>query len=65
MSEQPRTRQELYDLVRQRGKDEFILEEMIRLGFWPAEGTIPEDPADDIRETVSYTHLTLPTIYSV
>ena len=49
MSQQPRTRQELYDLVRQRGKDEFILEEMIRLGFWPAQGNIPEDPADDIR----------------
>ena len=49
MSEQPRTRQELYDLVRQRGKDQFVLEEMIRLGFWPQEGKLPEDPADDIR----------------
>ncbi len=49
MSEQPRTRQELYNLVRQRGKDVFILEEMVRLGFWPAEGELPNDPADDIR----------------
>lgn len=49
MSEQPRTRQELYDIVRQRGKQEFILEEMIRLGFWPKEGEMPEDPADEIR----------------
>ena len=49
MSEQPRTRQELYNLVRQRGKDQFVLEEMIRLGFWPEEGKLPEDPADDIR----------------
>jgi retron-type reverse transcriptase len=49
MTEQPRTRQELYDLVRQRGKQEFILEEMIRLGFWPAQGQLPEDPADEIR----------------
>ena len=49
MSQQPRTRQELYDLVRQRGKDEYILEEMIRLGFWPAQGQLPEDPADEIR----------------
>lgn len=49
MSQQPRTRQQLYDLVRQRGKDEFVLEEMIRLGFWSAEGELPEDPADDIR----------------
>ena len=49
MSEQPRTRQELYDIVRQRGKQEYILEEMIRLGFWPEEGEMPEDPADEIR----------------
>ena len=49
MSQQPRTRQELYDLVRQRGRDEFVLEEMIRLGFWPARGELPEDPADEIR----------------
>jgi RNA-directed DNA polymerase len=49
MSDQPRTRQELYDRIRQTGKDEFILEEMIRFGFWAPEGTIPEDPADEIR----------------
>ena len=49
MSQQPRTRQELYDLVRQKGKDEYVLDEMIRLGFWSAEGELPEDPADDIR----------------
>ncbi len=51
MSEQPRNRQELYDIIRQRGKQEFILEEMIRLGFWPEEGEIPQDPADEIRRT--------------
>ncbi len=49
MSDQPRTRQELYDRIRQTGKDEFILEEMIRFGFWAPQGTIPEDPADEIR----------------
>jgi RNA-directed DNA polymerase len=49
MSEQPRTRQELYDRIRQVGREEFILEEMIRYGFWPAQGEIPEDPADEIR----------------
>jgi len=49
MSDQPRTRQELYDRIRQTSKQEFILEEMIRLGFWQAEGQIPEDPADEIR----------------
>ena len=49
MSDQPRTRQELYDRIRQMGKEEFILEEMIRYGFWPAQGEIPEDPTDEIR----------------
>ncbi|MBV6624409.1 MAG: RNA-directed DNA polymerase [Rivularia sp. (in: Bacteria)] len=49
MSEQPRTRQELYEQVRKVGREEFILEEMIRYGFWSSQGTIPEDPADEIR----------------
>ena len=49
MSDQPRTRQELYDRIRQTSKEEFILEEMIRYGFWPAQGEIPQDPADEIR----------------
>lgn len=49
MSEQPRTRQELYEQVRKVGKEEFILEEMIRYGFWSPQGTIPEDPASEIR----------------
>ncbi|NES41595.1 MAG: RNA-directed DNA polymerase, partial [Moorea sp. SIO2C4] len=49
MSDQPRTRQELYDRIRQIGKEEFVLEEMIRYGFWPAQGEMPEDPADEIR----------------
>jgi len=45
----PRTRQELYDRIRESSKDEVILEEMIRLGFWPARGETPGDPADEIR----------------
>jgi RNA-directed DNA polymerase len=49
MSEQPRTRQDLYDRIRESSKEEFILDEMIRLGFWPAQGEIPNDPADEIR----------------
>ncbi|MCU0547120.1 MAG: reverse transcriptase family protein [Oscillatoriaceae cyanobacterium Prado104] len=49
MTDQPRTRQELYDRIRQSSKEEFILEEMIRYGFWPAAGEIPQDPADEIR----------------
>ncbi|MBW4623454.1 MAG: reverse transcriptase family protein [Cyanosarcina radialis HA8281-LM2] len=50
MTDQPRTRQELYDRIRQVGREEFILEEMIRYGFWPAQGEMPEDPADEIRQ---------------
>jgi RNA-directed DNA polymerase len=49
MTDQPRTREELYDRIRKMGREEFILEEMIRYGFWPAQGTIPQDPADEIR----------------
>jgi retron-type reverse transcriptase len=49
MTEQPRTRQELYERIRQVGKEEFILEEMIRYGFWAPQGEIPQDPADEIR----------------
>jgi RNA-directed DNA polymerase len=49
MTEQPRTRQDLYDRIRQSSKEEFILDEMIRLGFWAVDGEIPNDPADEIR----------------
>lgn len=41
------TRQELYDAIRQSSLDEVVLEEMLRLGFWPpkagsAETGLPE-----------------------
>jgi RNA-directed DNA polymerase len=49
MTDQPRTRQELYERIWQIGREEVILEEMIRYGFWPAQGEIPQDPADEIR----------------
>jgi RNA-directed DNA polymerase len=43
------TRQELYDRIRQSSKDEVILEEMIRLGFWPDGEDAPAPAADTIR----------------
>jgi hypothetical protein len=43
------TRQELYDRIQTSSKDEVILEEMIRLGFWPAKGSVAGDPAEEIR----------------
>jgi len=46
---QPSNRQELYDRIRKSSKDEVVLEEMIRLGFWPRQATITNDPADEIR----------------
>lgn len=46
---QPSSRQELYDRIRQSSKDEVILEEMIRLGFWPGSKGQPGDPAEEIR----------------
>jgi RNA-directed DNA polymerase len=49
MTDQPRTRQEIYDRIRTTSKDEYILEEMIRLGFWESDRQMPEDPAADIR----------------
>lgn len=46
---QPSNRQELYDRIRNSSRDEVILEEMIRLGFWPRQATMVSDPADEIR----------------
>ncbi|MFT5328352.1 MAG: RNA-directed DNA polymerase, partial [Planctomycetaceae bacterium] len=37
------TRQEIYDRIRESSKNEVILEEMIRLGFWPQQEGAPEN----------------------
>ncbi|HSO34093.1 MAG TPA: reverse transcriptase family protein [Labilithrix sp.] len=50
MADRPRNRQELYDRIRETSKDEVILEDMVRLGFWPQRGAVPHDPADEIRQ---------------
>ncbi len=42
------TRQELYDRIRESSKDEYILEEMKRLGFWPKDEDTPSVPEDII-----------------
>ncbi|NQU23657.1 MAG: RNA-directed DNA polymerase [Candidatus Nealsonbacteria bacterium] len=49
MDSQPTSRQELYDRIRESSKDEVILEEMIRLGFWRDAEAVEGDPADEIR----------------
>ena len=43
------TRQQLYDRIRESSKDEVILEEMIRLGFWKAGDGKPNLPAELIK----------------
>ena len=43
------TRQEIYDRIRESSKNEVILEEMIRLGFWPRATDQPDSPAADIK----------------
>ncbi|MFC1851002.1 reverse transcriptase domain-containing protein [candidate division CSSED10-310 bacterium] len=50
---QPTSKAELYDRIRATSKDEVILEEMIKLGFWPAEETYPRSPAAEIRRTAA------------
>jgi retron-type reverse transcriptase len=43
------TRQQIYDRIRQSSRDEYILEEMILLGFWPKEQDSPSVPAAVIK----------------
>lgn len=43
------TRQQLYDRIRESSKDEVILEEMIRLGFWPDGEAAPAPAAELIK----------------
>jgi retron-type reverse transcriptase len=44
-------RQQLYDRIRESSKDEVILEEMIRLGFWPRGEGQPSAPEEVIRRS--------------
>lgn len=43
------TRQQLYDRIRESSKDEVVLDEMIRLGFWPDGAAQPNPPGELIR----------------
>jgi hypothetical protein len=52
MSSQPRTRQELYERIQASSKDEVILEEMVRLGFWPSRSPLPEDPSRERKRII-------------
>ena len=45
----PKNRKELYERIARGGKDEVIIEEMVRLGFWPNTSPPPKDPPDEVR----------------
>ena len=45
----PKNRKELYERIARGGKDEVIIEEMVRLGFWPNTSPPPSDPPNDVR----------------
>jgi hypothetical protein len=46
--EPPKNRQDLYERIQKTSKDAVVLDEMIRHGFWPERGTLPQDPADEL-----------------
>jgi hypothetical protein len=45
----PRDRRQLYERIARGGKDEVIVDEMARLGFWSGGAPPPHDPPDEIR----------------
>jgi hypothetical protein len=45
----PRNRKELYERIARGGKDEVILDEMLRLGFWTGDKPRLTDPPDEVR----------------
>ncbi len=66
MSDQPRSRQEIYQNIRKNSKAEFIYEDMIKLGFWgdgEEEPSLPEafmkrrmELQKELRELVAKEH---------
>jgi len=49
MSDQPTSREALYARIRRAGgKDNWVWEEMVRLGFWPRAGSGPNDLATEM-----------------
>ena len=43
------TRQQIYDRIRESSKEEYILSEMKRLGFWPADSNKPSPVESSIK----------------
>lgn len=47
---QPKTREELYQRIRESSKEAFIYSDMIRLGFWDKNVPMPTDPPDEVKK---------------
>lgn len=47
---QPKTREELYQRIKLSSKDDFIYQDMIRLGFWSSDKPLPKDPEEEIEK---------------
>ncbi|HWO20785.1 MAG TPA: reverse transcriptase domain-containing protein [Kofleriaceae bacterium] len=45
----PRDRRQLYERIARGGKEEAILDEMVRLGFWSGDKPPAHDPPDEVR----------------
>ena len=51
MSNQPSNRQELYERIKNSSKQNVIIDEMTRLGFWSENTPIPKDPENEVKRT--------------
>lgn len=51
------SRDDLYERIRRSSRDDVILEEMIRLGFWPRSLGPPEDSLDEVRRRDELRHV--------
>src|SRR5262245_45615794 len=49
MTDQPRTRQEIWDRLRTTSREEIVLQEMVRLGFWPVFKPRSDDPPEEVQ----------------
>jgi RNA-directed DNA polymerase len=49
MTDQPRSRQDIWDRIRSTSREEVIFQEMVRLGFWPAFQPKDRDPPEEVQ----------------
>src|SRR5262245_3949695 len=49
MTDQPRTRQDIWERLRSTSREEVVFQEMVRLGFWPAFQPSSPDPPEEVQ----------------